>query len=121
MLKTTMLSQVFVINKIFIIDKNSSIKDNNKLTKKFIKLKTKKLSKLQKLAKLRKKLLTNENLLKFDIKKTEPSFLTFNTRIAFNYLWLTFIKTSIFQYFDLKYYILIKINAFSYIINSVLS
>ena len=48
--------------------------------------KSEKLFKSQKLAKLEKKLSKSENLFKFDIIKAGPSFLTFNTRMAFNYL-----------------------------------
>ena len=48
-------------------------------------------------------------------------FLIPNTKKAFNHLKQAFIKTLIFQYFGLKYYIQIKINALKYIINKVLS
>ena len=50
------------------------------------KLKSKKISKSQNLAKSEKKLLKNENLTSFDITKTGLKFLTFKTRIVFNYL-----------------------------------
>ena len=43
-----------------------------------------------------KKLSKSRNSLKFIVKKGKSSFLTFNTRTAFNYLWLAFIKASIF-------------------------
>ena len=58
----------------------------------------KKLKKLkaQKLFKS-KKFLKNENLFKFATKKIGSSFLASNTRITFNYLRLTFIKTLIFN------------------------
>ena len=46
----------------------------------------KKLSKSQKLAKLEKKLSKDGNLSNFSIKKNESSFLTPNTRTAFNWL-----------------------------------
>ena len=86
------------------------------MIEKFIKLKIKKLSKSrnlkgeklfksQNLAKLRKKLSNNGNLPNFNIIKIELNFLIFDTRIAFNYLWLAFIKIPIFWYFDLEYYI----------------
>ena len=39
-----------------------------------------------------KKLSKSENLFKFNTKKVEPSFLTPNIKIVFNYLWLGFIK-----------------------------
>ena len=63
------------------------------------------MSKFQKLAKLRKKLSKKKNLLNFNAKKTGLSFLTFDTKIVFNCLWLIFIKVSIFQYYNPKYYI----------------
>ena len=55
MLKTIILSQIFtiykifVINKLFIANKVDNIKDNNKLIKKFIEIKIRKLFKLKKL------------------------------------------------------------------------
>ena len=65
-----------------------------KLTKKLRKLKNQKLFKFQKVFKF-KKLLKNRNLSKIKIKKIGPSFLTFNIKITFNYLWLTFNKALI--------------------------
>ena len=53
------------------------------------------------------------------IKK--PIFLIFNTKKAFNYLKLVFIKVSIFWNFNLKCHIQININALSYIIDKMLS
>ena len=85
------------------------------------KLKSKKLFKSQNLVKSEKKLSKIENLPNFNIKKVESSFLTFDAKIAFNYLWLTFIKTLIFWYFDSKYYIQIETNVFRYVINNKLS
>ena len=58
--------------------------------------KTRKLSKSQKSAKSEKKLSKNGNLFNFDAKENGPSFLTPNTRTAFNYLWLAFTKALIF-------------------------
>ena len=56
------------------------------------------------------------------IKAVEkPIFLISDTKNAFNYLKQLFIKASIFQLFDLKCYILIKINISSYIIDGILS
>ena len=40
---------------------------------------------------------------------------------AFNYLWLAFIKALIFQYFDLKSHISIKIDVSDYVIGGMLS
>ena len=76
----------------FITNKIGGIKDNNKSIEKFIKPKIRKLFKSQKLIKLKKKLLKNKNLSNFKIKENISSFLTFKARIAFNYLWLAFIK-----------------------------
>ena len=57
--------------------------------------KLRKLFKSQKLAKLGKKLLKNGNLPNFGITEARPKFLTLDTKITFNYLWLIFIKTPI--------------------------
>ena len=71
--------------------------------------------------KLKKKLLKSGNLLNFDTKKNEPSFLTPNARTAFNYLWLTFTKALIFWHFNLKYNIWFEYNISGYAINDMLS
>ena len=51
----------------------------------------------------------------------EPNFLTLNAKKDFKYLWLVFIKASIFQYFDLESHIQIEINISGYTINKILS
>ena len=51
----------------------------------------------------------------------EPKLLTPDTKKAFNYLRLVFIKAPIFQYFNLESHIWIQINASSYAISRVLS
>ena len=51
----------------------------------------------------------------------KPNFLTPNAKKAFNYLWLAFIKALIFQHFDLKSHIWIKIDISGYAISKVLS
>ena len=79
----------------FVTNEIDSIKGNNKLIKKSIKPKIRKLSKSQKSAKLGKKLLKNRSLPNFKIKENRSSFLTFKTRLAFNYLWLAIIKALI--------------------------
>ena len=53
--------------------------------------------------------------------ETKSEFLTPNTRITFNSLWLAFLKVLILCHFDLEYYIWIKINTSSYAINKVVS
>ena len=53
------------------------------------------------------------------IKK--PIFLTFNTKKVFNYLRQAFIKASILQHFDSKYYIQIQIDTSGYAIDGVFS
>ena len=74
------------------------VSDSVKYTKKSGKLfksrksKSEKMSKSQNLAKSGKKLSKSENLTNFNATKTKPKFLIFNTRIAFNYLQLTFIE-----------------------------
>ena len=78
-----------------------SIEGGDKLIEKYEKLsKTRKLSKSQILTKSGKKLSKSGNLPNFDIKKNRPNFLTPNISTAFNYLQLTFIKASIYGYFD---------------------
>ena len=59
------------------------------------KSKSKKISKSQNLAKSKKILSKSGNLTNFDATRAGPKFLTLNTRIAFNCLWLIFIEASI--------------------------
>lgn len=54
-------------------------------------------------------------------KLTEVDYFTFNIKKIFNLLWNTFIRVLIFYFFDLKYYICIKTNIFSNIMNEVLN
>lgn len=49
------------------------------------------------------------------------NFFIFGVKEVFIYLLKAFTKASIFHYFDLKYYIQIKINALGYIINGILN
>ena len=51
----------------------------------------------------------------------EPNFLVLDTKKAFNYLRLAFIKALILQYFDLESHIWIETNASNYAIDGVLS
>ena len=96
MLKTTVSSQVFIVNKIFAINMFGGIESNDELIEKCEKLsKTRKLSKSQKLAKLGKKSLKNGNSPNFGAKKNKLNFLTSNARTSFNHLWLTFTKALI--------------------------
>ena len=132
-----------------ITNKFGSVEDNNELIKKFVELKTQKLSKSKKLLKNRKlsklkkllkswklfnlgkskseklawskKLSKSRNLPKFTNKKAEPDFLNSNTKTTFNGLLLTFIKALILWHFDLKYLIQIENNIFGYIISGILS
>ena len=109
--------KIFVSFKMLIVNEIGGIWSSDKLITKFIKPKTKKLLKLksQKLFKSRKlkrkKLVKSQNyskswnLFKFRTKEVKSSFLTFDIRIAFICLWLTFIKAPILQNFDSKYYI----------------
>lgn len=80
-----MLSKVLIFNNI------SNIKSNNKLIKKFIESKTRKLLKFQKLFKSRKlaksqNLLKHKNLSKFNTKETRPKLLVFGIKKVFNCL-----------------------------------
>ena len=79
------------------------------------------MSKSQNLAKSRKKLIKSGNSTNFNTIEDGPKFLILDTRIAFNCLWLVFIKASILRYFDLKCYIWIETDALSYAISGVLS
>ena len=83
MLKTFILSKMFISNKL------GSVKSDNKLIKKFKKPKTGKLSKFQ-------NLLKSSNIPKFDAKEVRPSLLTFDIKKIFNCLWLAFTNTLIF-------------------------
>ena len=87
MLKTNLLSPLLAANKIFTTDKVDGIKGSNKLIEKYRKLsKIRKLFKSQKSAKLKKDLLKKKNSSNFGTMKNRPSFLIFDTNIAFNYL-----------------------------------
>ena len=68
-----------------------------------------------------KKLSKRKNSPNFDAIEVGQNFLTFNTKIAFNYLRLTFIKVLIIHSFDLKYQIWDKSNILNYAIDKVLS
>ena len=91
-MKTIILFQIFAVNEV------NDIKDNNKIIEKFIKSKTRKFLKSQKLSKFQN-LSKNKKSPKFDAKKAKLNFLISNVRKAFNYLWLTFIKSYIFLKF----------------------
>ena len=90
---------------------NESIEKYGKLSKTRKLFKSWKLSKIGKLLKSRKsaksgkKSSKSENLYNFDAKENRPSFLTPNAKIAFNHLWLAFIKALIFWHFDLECHI----------------
>ena len=101
MLKTTKLPNMLqpkVRNSNSEVIKFGISNSDEKLSKKL-----KKLSKSQKLSK-------NRNLPKFGTKKTEPNFLTSNTRETFNRLRLAFTKALILQYFDSKCHISVVTN-----------
>ena len=117
-----MSSQVFVANEMLTANEIGGVKGGNELIEKYKKLsKGRKLSKSQKLAKSRKKLSKSGNLSNFNAKENGLSFLTLDTKIIFNHLWLTFTKAPIIQYFDPEYHIWIETDALSYAIDSVLS
>ena len=106
MLKTTILSQIFISNKVlsakvFATNKVDDIESGGR--SKYVKPKTRR-SESQKLSKS-KKLSKTENSPKFNTKKNGPSFLTLGARKVFNHLWLAFNKALILQHFDPKYHI----------------
>ena len=68
-----------------------------------------------------KTLSKSRNYLNFGAKKAKPIFLTFDIRTIFNCLRLAFTKTLILQHFDPKYYIWIKIDVLSNVIDRILS
>ena len=73
------------------------------------------------MAKSGKKWSKNGNSSSFKATKARESFLTPETKIAFNCLQLVFTQTLILLYFYLKYHIKIKTNILSYIISKVLN
>ena len=80
------------------------------------------MSKLEKSkGKKSKKLSKSGNSPNFDTKNSGPSFLTPEARLAFNRLWLAFIKALILWHFDPKCHIRIKADASSYAIDNILS
>ena len=59
------------------------------------KSKSEKISKSRNLAKLRKRLSKSENSTNFNAMEARPKFLTPNTKITFNCLWLAFTEAPI--------------------------
>ena len=110
---------------------NSKIRlsgDNIKYAKKFKKSKDQKSAKSQKSSKLgksksekSKKLIKSGNSSNFEAIKARSIFLTFDTRIAFNYLLLAFIKALILCHFDPECHIWIEIDVSGYDICEVLN
>ena len=111
-----MLLQVFIANEMLVANKVSGVKGGDKLIKK-----CGKSSKFQKLAKSGKKLSKSGNSSNFDTKKNGPSFLTPNTRMAFNCLRLAFTKAPILWHFDSECHIWIETNTSNYAIGGMLS
>ena len=83
--------------------------------------KSQKLAKSQKLSKSGKNSSKSGNLPNFGTTETGPSFLTLKAKLAFNRLWLAFIKAPILWHFDPKYHIWIETDVLGYIIGGVLS
>ena len=103
-LKTIVLLQVLFANKVLATNKVGDVEGGNELIEKYRKLsktgklpKSQKLSKSRKSAKSKKKLSKSGNLPNFDAKENRPSFLTLNTRTAFNYLQLASPKLRFFN------------------------
>ena len=98
-----------------------------KIAKKSEKSKGQKTSKSQKSAKSQKLSKSGKNssksgyLLNFGATETGPSFLTPETRSAFNRLQLALTKSPIFWHFDPEYHIRIETDASGYAIGVVLS
>ena len=102
-----MLSQVLIANWVLVANETGDVEGSDELIEKCGKLlKTRKLSKSQKLSKignclsLKNRLSQEKNCQKmgitnFNDKENGPSFLIPNTTMAFNYLWLAFIKAAI--------------------------
>ena len=122
MIKTTILSQVLVVNEILgarvlAANETDNVERGHRL--KLIKLKTGR-SKSQKLTKY-KKTSKSKNSPEFGNKKVRSNFLTPDSRTAINCLELAFIKAPILSHFDLEYYIWTEIDIFGYIIRRVLN
>ena len=113
---------MLVANEVLAVNKIGGIEGGNESIKKYGKSsKTRKLFKSQKSAKSKKELSKSGNLSNFDTKKNKPSFLTPDTRIAFNCLWLAFTKAPILCHFDPECHIWIKIDTLGYTIGDVLN
>ena len=85
---------------------------------------TKKLKntfKSRKLSKSGKRSSKSGNLTNSNAMEDGSKFLTPDARTAFNRLWLTFTKASIFRHFDLECHIRIETDALGYAIGGVLS
>ena len=127
-----MSSQMLTANevlgaRVFTADEIDNVEDGDGSSdgSKYVELKTRrlesqKMSKSQKLAKSKKQS-KSENLPNFNTTKADPSFLTSETRAAFNCLRLAFTEASILQYFDPECHIRIETNASDYAIGGMLS
>ena len=85
----------------------NSVEHTKKLGKlsKSGKSKSEKMSKSRNLAKSGKKLSKSGSSTNFNVTEVKPKFLIFNTRTAFNRLWLTFTEALILWHFDLECHI----------------
>ena len=79
MLKTIVSLQMLAANKVLVANKDGIGESGVKLIKKFVELKTRKLSKSQKLSK-------SKNSPNFNTKKNGLSFLNLKAKAAFNRL-----------------------------------
>ena len=95
--------------------------DGVEYAKKSGKSKGKKLSKFRKSTKSRKNLSKSENSSNFGAMEAKQSFLTPESRAAFNRLWLAFIKALILWYFDPECHIWIETDALGYGIGEILN
>ena len=126
MLKTTITSQVFIVNKMFAANEVGGIEDGDGSIEKY--RKSSKTGKLSKSGNLKgkksaksKKPSKSGNSPNFDAKEAGPSFLTPEARSAFNRLRLAFTEAPILRHFDPECHIRIETDASGYAIGSVLS
>ena len=126
MLKTTITSQVFIVNKMFAANEVGGIEDGDGSIEKY--RKSSKTGKLSKSGNLKgkksaksKKPSKSGNSPNFDAKEAGPSFLTPEARSAFNRLRLAFTEAPILQHFDPECHIRIETDALGYAIGGVLS
>ena len=117
--KTTILPEKSTPKRLRVIDNEVNrfdIDGSEEIAKK-----SEKFFKSWKSAKLRTKSSKIRNLSNFSTIKTEPTFLTSDSKTAFYHLWLAFIETLILWNFDTESHIRIETDALGYAIGRMLS